>query len=301
VALYLGIDGGGTKTIGVLADDREIPLRQAEVGPSNIHSVGLEGLERNLRELLERLSVRLADLDAVGVGLAGVGRPEERTCVCSVLQRIGLNPNRTLLTHDAHIALVGGVGDEVGAILIAGTGSIAYARLPSGEEHRCGGWGHLLGDEGGAYGLGLNALRAVARSVDGRDQPTALTEAILARVGVEQPENLIRWAHTAERSQIAELARVVFQCASRGDETARRLVGEGAMLLAELATTVLRKAEETPTLVLAGGLFEHFPMYRDRVAYRVFEVFPRIRIQTPERPPVFGAIRLARWMRESRP
>lgn len=266
-----------------------------------MHAVGWEALERHLREILQRLAVRPSDLDAIGIGLAGLGRSEDREKALPVLDRIGLDLNRTVLTHDARIALVGGVGSDVGAILIAGTGSIAYGRTSSGDELRCGGWGSLLGDEGGGYALGLNALRAVARSVDGRDEETALTEAILAHLELDSPQQLIGWAHTADRSQIAQLAPVVFRCAALGDGIARRIVHDGATLLAGLATNVLRRgvSETTPTLALAGGLFEHLPTYRDSVARRVFDVYPNVRIRTPEREPVFGAIRLARLLKES--
>lgn len=303
MGLYLGIDGGGTKTVGVLADGREIALRRVEVGPTNPHALPLETLEQHLRELLERLAVPLSEVDAVGVGLAGLGRADDRQRILPILERLGLDPRRLFLTHDAHIALVGGVGEDVGVILIAGTGSIAYGRTPSGEELRCGGWGSLLGDEGSGYALGLNALREIARRADGREKPTALTEAVLSSLHRESPQELIWWAHTAEKAQIADLAPLVFRCASEGDEAARRLLRDGAVQLAELATTVLRKGawERTPTLVLSGGLFERFRAYRDRVARLVFDAYPNVRICTPERPSVFGAIRLARWMKEGRP
>lgn len=300
--VLLGIDGGGTKTVGLLGTEHGEILARAEGGSANYHLVGVEGVETTLRGLLALLC---ADIGGVGnvddatVGLAGVARPDDHATIRPVLERLGF-PARTLLTHDARIALAGGVGKDAGVILIAGTGSMAYGRAFSGEESRCGGWGQFLGDEGSGYALGLDALRVIARATDGRTSPTLLTDRVLTTLDLPRPEMLIRWTQAASKAAIAALAPCVFETAEKGDASARALLRRGADGLSELAVTVLRRLEwtETPSLALSGGLFAHYPMYRESVTQRVLTAFQDVSITAPLHEPAYGALLLARQQRK---
>src|SRR5690606_12096698 len=123
--------------------------------------------------------------------------------------------------------------DGAGILLIAGTGSSAWARGVDGRTARAGGWGHLLGDEGSGYALGVAALRAVARAHDGRAPSTDLRDAVLRHANVAAPEALIAWAASAAKAEIAALAPCVAEAAAADDAVARAIVDRAARDLAD--------------------------------------------------------------------
>merc|ERR1711964_171025 len=104
-------------------------------------------------------------------------------------------------------------GTREGVIAISGTGSIVYGRNHGGKAARAGGWGHLLGDEGSGYDIGLQGLRAVVRMADGRQPSTLLIPEILTQISLTSPNQLVKWISKVDKSQIAQLANSVFQAA----------------------------------------------------------------------------------------
>src|SRR5579872_3801360 len=180
----LGIDAGGTKTVCLLADDDGRVLAEARGGGANLHAAGELSVEKVLHALMEEaIGEREIAPAAICLGIAGVDREDEARVVRAIMRRIGYK-SRTLVVNDALIALVAGVGEAPGIVVIAGTGSIAYGRNAAGEAARAGGWGHMIGDEGSGYWIGREALAAVMRAGDGRGPETALTAEILAHFGV---------------------------------------------------------------------------------------------------------------------
>ena len=168
----IGIDGGGTKTVGILTVATGERIVRTEAGPSNYHVVSAkektqEVLATVIANLFEQAKLPPTSNTAFCLGMAGLGRAEDRGVIGRICDALGVRKNR-ILTHDAHIALVGGIGKPEGVIIISGTGSIVYGINAHGEETRAGGWGYLLGDEGSGYDIALKGLQAVARAADGR-------------------------------------------------------------------------------------------------------------------------------------
>ncbi len=219
----IGIDGGGTKTTGILATETGEIVAKVQAGPSNYHVVGIEQTQSVLLEIITKLSAHIGDTSlqsiSVCIGMAGLGREEDRIVIGQICDEIRINENR-ILTHDAHIALVGGTGKHAGVIVISGTGSIVYGINESGNEVRAGGWGCLLGDEGSGYDIALKGLQAITRAVDSRSRPTLLTDLILKKLELNAPNELIRWIHAASRDEIAQLSGSVFEAAEMSDEKA---------------------------------------------------------------------------------
>jgi N-acetylglucosamine kinase-like BadF-type ATPase len=302
MAHVVGIDGGGSKTVGLLGDVSGEVLARVEGGAANYHQVGLEGLARTLRAVLDGLSAAVpGGLSIAGavLGLAGVGRREDAARVLPLLGEMGFPP-RTLLTHDARIALAAGAQEDSGIILVAGTGSIAYGRTAEGGEARAGGFGPLLGDEGSGYDLAVGALRAVVRAADGRAPMTALSGVLLGELGLDDASGLVRWVESAERSRIASLAPLVFEVAAAGDAAAQSAVAQGADALADMALSVHRRLTwaKSPVVVLDGGLFRHQNLYCEAVRARIRESADGVAVLVAEREPAEGALWLAReWVR----
>lgn len=294
----VGIDGGGTRTVGILTTETGEHLTQVESGPSNYHVVG-EAETRTvlgnvIGELREKAGIPSTASIRFCLGMAGLGRAEDRKIIGRICDELGISGNR-ILTHDAHIALVGGTEKQHGVIVISGTGAIVYGINADGKDARASGWGYLLGDEGSGYDIAIKGLRAVVRAADGRDGSTALTTRILNELKLNAPDELIRWAHTASRGTLAQLSEVVFDTARAADPIAEQIVNHATDELICAANSVIKQLEFDGTfhVVLSGGNLIHQPMFSDKLRHRFAKIQPKASVQLPKHEPAYGAVLLA--------
>lgn len=255
----IGVDGGGTRTRAVIVDARGREVARAEA-PGAVLTLGAPEEEaaavaEAVRGAAESAGLRLPGA-LLWAGLAGAGHEASRLAAERALAAAGL-AERVRVGTDVEAAFHAAFPEGPGVLLIAGTGSIAWARGPTGDAARVGGWGQQLGDEGSGYAIGLGALSAVVRAEDGRSEPTALREDVLAALGLARPEELIPWAPSASKSDVAALVPVVVRSAEEGDHAARALLSEAVR---ELEAHIRAIVERTgpwgakPALVLTGGL-----------------------------------------------
>lgn len=294
----IGIDGGGTKTIGILATATGQHLAQVQSGPANYHVVGEAKtqtvLENIVTELHEKSNIPPTSTVRFCLGMAGLGRATDREVIGRICDELGICQNR-ILTHDAHIALVGGTEKQEGVIVLSGTGAIVYGINADGREARASGWGYLLGDEGSGYDIAIKGLQAVARAADGRGDQTELTHRILNKLELKEPSELIRWAHAASRDTIAQLAKVVFDTAKTRDTVADRIVDKAADELVCAAVSVIKQLKFTELfdIILSGGNLIHQTMFADKLRHRLARIQPEASVQLPKHEPVYGAVLLA--------
>lgn len=293
----LGIDAGGTRTICLLADQHGAILAEARAGGANLQSSGELEVEKILHAVMnEAIGDRELPV-AICLGMAGVDREDDEAVVRGIMRRIGYKA-RVVVVNDALIALVAGVGDAPGIVLVAGTGSIAYGRDTRGRAGRAGGWGYVLGDEGSGYWMGRLALRAVVRADDGRGRPTALTSLVLAHFGVSRAQDLVReiYHRTLRPHAIAALAGCIQQAVDLGDEVARGILDGGVTELVASARSVaiqLNMREEAFPFVLAGGIMRAVPALAQELTRRLGDVAPRSFTRMLEVEPAIGAVHLA--------
>ena len=298
IMYIIGIDGGGTKTSGILAMGTGQHLAQAQSGPANYHVVGEAKTQAVLEDLIGELYAKAGIPRTSPVrfclGMAGLGRAADREVIGRICDEIGICKNR-VLTHDAHIALVGGTEKQAGVIVISGTGAIVYGINADGREARASGWGYLLGDEGSGYDLAIKGLQAVARAADGRGDRTELTDRILKRLELNEPSELIRWTYAASRGTIAELAEVVFNTAKTRDTVAECIVDEAVDELVCAAVSVIEQLEFTEPfdIVLSGGNLIHQTMFADKLRHRFTRIQPEASVRLPKHEPAYGAVLLA--------
>ena len=294
----IGIDGGGTKTVGILTTETGQHLAQVQSGPANYHVVGETQtqavLEAVVGKLCEKAGVSRTSPIRFCLGMAGLGRVADRKVIGRICDELGIREDR-ILTHDAHIALIGGTEKQEGVIVISGTGAIVYGIDADGREARASGWGYLLGDEGSGYDIAMRGLRAVARAADGRSHPTELTNRILNRLELNEPNALIRWVHAASRDAIARLAEIVFDTARTADRVAERIVDDAADELVCAAGSVIEQLEfiEPFDVVLSGGNLIHQPVFADRLRRQLTEIQPEASVLLPKHEPAYGAVLLA--------
>ena len=308
--VFLGLDGGGTKTKATLIDGDAREVARATSGPSNYHSTGQEtaqvSLQAAMRQVLDQAAVTWDDVAAIGLGMAGVARPRDFQVVRAMLTEIA--PATCLaLTHDAEAALVGGVGRRHGVALIAGTGAMAYGVNARGQTRRADGWGYLLGDEGSGYWIGREALRATARACDGREPPTTLQGAILAELGMNACTELVHRVYEIglDVPQIAALVPTVLVAAQQGDAVACDILQRASALLGSTLCAVivgLDMVQETFCVVLLGGVLSASALVRETVAAAVKDCAPGAALIQPKNDAAFGAALLARdlWTHQKR-
>src|SRR5215470_8393774 len=244
--LFLGIDGGGTKTNAALINAAEEVVAEGTAGPSNPLRVGVETAVSNITKAIEAAcdqgGLSRGDIAAATLGLAGVRRQDIRERVReSFVKRFGIR-NTTVVT-DAEIALFGTTLGKPGLVVIAGTGSICLGKNEKGQLAISGGWGPLAGDEGGGVGIAQAALHSVAKASDGRGVKTALSAKASEYFRASGPENLIVaiYSPQVDNTRIAGFARLVVETALNGDKIAVEILEDAGHELGLAACAVLRK------------------------------------------------------------
>jgi len=280
---FLGVDGGQSSTYALIGDRTGRVLGWGRGGPSN-HVAESEGRAKFTSAILGCLSAACAEagLDPASIRFAACclgfsGGPADKE---GILREI-LASDRTLVTHDALIALSGATAGEPGLITIAGTGSIAFGRNAAGKTARAGGWGYIFGDEGGGFYIARQALRAALRFEEGWSAPTSLRSLLLAATGASDANELLHRFYTPEfsRPRIAGFAKLVDEAAENGDGIAREILVDAAEKLAALAGAVRKQLfneVEPVRLAYIGGVF------RSRV------VLEHFRELTAATPPIYG-------------
>jgi glucosamine kinase len=231
---------------------------------------------------------------ALCVGVAGVGREPERQALWQAIVRRELADD-VVVNTDATIALEDAFGDGPGILLIAGTGSVAHGRGPTGTVARCGGWGPICGDEGGGAWIGRRALSVVTAAADGREPETALTGVVLTAAEVVAVDDLIAWAAQATSADLASLAPAVLQCADHGDPRAIALISFAAEELVLHVRTLARRLfvdeRAGAPVALAGGLLGRRSPLRARLEHRLKSAVPGAQLDPREVDPARGAVR----------
>jgi N-acetylmuramic acid 6-phosphate etherase len=275
-AYLLGVDGGGTKTIALVATSDGVVVGRGSAGASNHQAVGqaamFAALESAIGEACAQAGADSGAIAAACLGLAGADRPEDRALV-DAWARARWPHARLTLANDAALLLAASTPDGYGLALVSGTGSIAYGRSRDGATARAGGWGYVFGDEGSGYAIGVAALRAVAQAADGRGPATALTRALLAHWNLATPSALIARVYRGGvgRVEIAALARIVDGCADTGDSTADAILRAAGDALAHAAVAVQTSLRWTGALpcALAGGVLLGSARVREHMLARL--------------------------------
>jgi N-acetylglucosamine kinase-like BadF-type ATPase len=268
--LLLAVDGGGTKTQALVADMQGKVVARGLAPSSNIHNVGFEAACKAVMTAVEGALMNVSGqhartggpsawknaFSAACFGLSGVDSKEDEMEMARWVKSQALT-SRFVVVNDSELVLAAGTPDGWGVAVISGTGSVCLGRGLGGRSARVGGWGPLLGDEGSGYYIAVSALRLASRAADGRAEAPALLKAVLRHWSLSTPEALIRHVHAPgmTAAEIAGLASVVLDLATRGDAPARAIVDDAAKQLAQHVETVVRKLGlDKPPLALSGGL-----------------------------------------------
>ena len=287
----LGVEGGGTKTSWVLVERTASELRildQGRLAPANFRLAKPDELRRMFQELPKEIS-------RAGVFLAGCGTEEDRNSLTRLCAEIWPQA-KIVVGSDRESGLAAALGNGDGIVVSAGSGSSVTGRRDKRIEN-AGGWGHILGDVGGGYYLSLQALQLILREYDLHRGEVQFTTKILRALSLNSLDELVRWAQTADKMEVAMLAPVVFEAAASGDARVMGIIEEGARVLCEYTEAVATRLQVlAPKVVLLGGLFQRDSIYNHAFRRRLKKALPDARVANSERAPEFGSAWLAAEM-----
>ncbi len=296
--VILAIDGGGSRT-RCLAINREAKVLGAgESGASNHLLVDKKivraSLDEAIKAALAQAQIDSSDVVCISAGLAGVdfdgaGADE----VDELFREFGFT--NAVINGDMVIAHTGALAGQAGVLALAGTGSSILGIGADGKRVKVGGWGPIYGDEGSAYRIAQNCLRAAARNFDGRGTQTALLGLIIKELGLNDFTETVKriYVEKIESREIAALCRPAYEVADGGDEAAIKIFGQAGEELAESVAAAIQRLNLTDAKVsYQGSVLESCAIVREQFTKTLKKDFPKVEIAPPRFKPVIGAFLL---------
>ena len=292
--LIIGIDGGATKTLGIVSGFDGEPIGTMQSGPSNYLIIGAKKcaitLQNLILSLIKEHNLKLQNVASIIIGLAGAGRENDKKIILNELYSLAkikkIKFPKIIILSDAEVALYGAFSLKNGAILIAGTGSILYAKTEKNKIIRVGGWGRIVGDLGSGYFLGKEGITAVLKDLDFSGEKTILTKKIKEIYKLDNAQKIIYEIYK-NNFDIPEFAKIVIQTASEKDKVALEILNRGAVELASLVKPIANKKIK---IALIGSLFKNNSVYKKIVTKKIKSKFKNIKIVEAEHSPAYGAV-----------
>jgi glucosamine kinase len=297
VSVFLGIDGGGSKTSCVVGNETSI-LGSGMSGASNLVRVGeqraREAIAAAINQACAEAKVNPSQIQRTCVGVAGGARPDTAKIMRRILSEIV--SGEIAIVGDMVIAMEAAAGSGPGVVVIAGTGSIAYGRNAHGQTARAGGWGFAISDEGSAHWIGRAAISAIMRACDEGQHPSLLNS-LLQAWHLETREQMIMAANATPTADFAGLLPAIISAAGSEDPMAHDVLAQAGAELSALAKSVIarlfREGEEV-RVAMSGGVFRNAASVR-RVFYNSLRLrYPKVVVSDEVVDAVNGALELAR-------
>lgn len=298
MSVFLGVDGGGTKTALCLVNGEGRILARARAPGCYYFAGGMDLVERVLRqgvnEVCGQAGITPADIVHAFFGLPGYGEVSGNVPALDAAPGGALGHGRYACDNDMVCGWAGSLGGADGINVVSGTGSITYGER-AGRGVRVGGWGELFGDEGSAYWISISGLRAFSQMSDGRLPVGPLHEILRERLGLAGDLDLVdvvlnRWR--GERSKIADLGPTVVEAASAGDACAAEIVTGAAGELAHMVDAARRRLGfgeyDTVPVSYSGGVFGAGPLL-DAFDAALAALYGGYELREPLYEPVVGA------------
>jgi len=294
------IDGGATKTACALvhAESGEIKYTKSTSG-SNYQAIGATSATEILQALLANVQAFLQQQDdsiiAVATfAMAGIDSPKDHEAASAIIHNavsaIQLKIETLIIENDAQATLLGVTAGQAGALLIAGTGAIAYA-FDGTQIVRSGGWGHRAGDEGSGYWLGQEVIRAIFRMEDGRGESTILKNAVYDYLRIQDVTELATWLFRPSytNAQLAKMGAFLAEAVTKKDSCAIQISMRAAHELVSLACAVLKKIDyqdEAFSLYCNGGAIKHNPLIFKTFSQEMKSRYPQIEVSLCQHQPI---------------
>jgi len=302
--MILCVDGGGTKTHILLMEDNGLVLSQGFGGPMLFTEISFEQAVNNLNiaisEASQKIKRQILTFTKVIIGLAGVDSKNEieqarEKYTLALRQKVS---GEIILVNDMMIALLSGTDNNNAVVLNAGTGSACFGFNQSGIKAKASGLDYLISDEGSAFYIGQEILRAAVKSYDGRGKKTILEDLVKQYYSIEDLVDIKSkiYGLNFHKAHIAKLSFLITQASQANDEVAQTILRDAMKELAIAIKAVVSKLEIGRIdfdLVLIGGLFTSNTINPKAFGNIINNMYPMAKIIIPKDPPVYGARKLA--------
>lgn len=300
ITSYLGIESGGTRTIALLAPGNGRTAVRAEFGPANLRLLDDAALIAHFNAIKSMGQGSEARLGGIAIGMAGARTESDRERIRAAAGKVWPEVP-CYATNDLETALAAGETKAEPApaarvVVLSGTGSCCFGRGKDNRTARFGGWGHLLGDKGSGYEIGLRGIKAAVDALDRDGRWPVLGQRILGMLQLNEPEDLIDWVRAAAKPEIAALAVPVFEAAAQRNKMAREILEAAAESLAEGGASCARKLVKEGTrveFVLGGSVLLKQPGFAREARARLLRLWPGATVTVLERESAWGALALA--------
>lgn len=299
MAYIVGIDGGGTKTAVAIAHDQEDDILTFTVGPINYNGGDADAIAGSFKEIFNRTKLYCGNLQEVAhvcIGAAGISNPLVVRFLEQHVRSNGFNGPLTI-TGDQETALYGAQNDMQGIILIAGTGSICFGVNEDGEQHRTGGFGHLIDDEGSGYSIGRDLLSLLVRAEDGRINDTIIPAMVYEQLGLNTVNEIIGFVYdkNTTKKEIAQLAPIMTTACEKGDVHALKLAEHCAASLYELVVPVIERLKLAGSpIAIAGSVLQKSPFVKEALERKLAMYYPQSKLILPIKDAAYGAVLLGK-------
>lgn len=300
--VFIGIDGGGTKTDAVVIDENQKELGKGSSGPTNLTSTTVGAASFNLKEAVRQALENIPqerEIAGVVMGLAGLDSEHEyeiaHKTFMDILKPFGIS--KFVLVNDSWIALANGTDNPNALIVISGTGSICWGRNAAGKTAKTGGMDYLLTDQGSGYDIGRHVLREAVKSFDKRRPKTVLEELVCQHFGIRSIEYLKTevYSPVLSKVEVAEVAQLCSVAYTQGDAAAKEIFKWAETELVLMVKTVINELQLSAVpidIVLAGAILS-IDHVSEAVRSQLLVEFPQIKFIIPDKPPVCGALKMA--------
>lgn len=305
--VYLGVDGGGSKTAFALIDEAGAVLAEYEASGSYYLDIGIPALKNlidsGIGTVVRSAGATIDDIDFAFLGLPAYGEDSRMIDELDAIADRTLRRENFTCDNDMVCAWAGALGGRDGINLIAGTGSIGFGRF-AGRTARCGGWGELFGDEGSAYWIARKGLQLFSRMSDGRTAEGPLLELVRRELSLRQDldlSTLVLGDWGGDRAKTAGFARLMSSAAEQGDVRVTGIFREAADELFEVAEALRLRLDVPADTELrvsgSGGVFNSSNHVAGLFRARLNASAANYRYCEPMYPPVIGAARYAARLR----
>ncbi len=293
----VGVDGGGTKTKAAVYGEEIGVAGEAETGPSNYRSVGMESASANIAQAIAKAArsagVEVKALAGMCMCIAGFDTDLDLPVPQSAMRQLDYT-GPAIMENDVVGAWAGATEAKPGLVVIAGTGATALGMNARGALWRTDGWDYLLGDDGSGYDIGRAGIRTAMRMLDGREQPTVLVHMLAQVFGVSDGESMRRlWDSTPfGKFEVAGFARHVAEAAAQGDPAAQAILSRAGQALGESGAAIIRMLDMTGerfVVSTVGSVFKNEPWVTKPFRQQIAAVAPLADFRPPAHPPEVGA------------
>lgn len=294
----IGVDGGGTKTLVVLANLQGKILKRAKSGPSSPRNIGIEKSVFNISQGIKSVikNIDKENIVSIFIGLPAVEeeyKSKKKTIKIKISSALRISQNKITIDSDQIVAFRSGTDEKNGIVLIAGTGSVAHG-WKGKKQAKVSGWGYFA-SEGSAFGVGQRTCQAICRDLDGRGPKTLITKLVFKNWKIKTEDDFMEKIYSNSVENISSLSILADEASRKKDKIAYSLFKEAGEELAFKVNTIVKKLDfqkKCFPLVLVGSMFKSKILF-NTVKKQVKKTAPKAEFIMPKNKPVIGAVKLA--------